>query len=431
MAIVNGSVGHIPDLPPGITSHRFLYFSDLLKRPVCAGKIQNRIGRLTDLVAALKEPYPDLVGILIDHGWGKPNEVVPWDRVVKIEDDAVFILPAEGGGRYPPFVDQPGWILLDNHLMGRTILDMDGRRTEVVNDIHLLEAKGRMLVVHVDISFNGFLRKWGLGRLNVFRDQFISWKYVQPLSVEDAVHTDKVSLSVTRRQIHELPGEDLADALEELSGKEQEALFSALETEKAAETLIEAEPRVQRQIISGLRQERARNILSERSVPQLAALLPVLPHDHATELMKLLPPDLSGRLREVLSEQEVTAGAIMSGEFVAFPPGTKAGQALAAVRVPGRDPGQISYLYVVGEDGSLQGVVDIRELLLSSDEAPLAEIMVSPVVSADEEDTREDLVEIFARYHYRTIPVVNAHDQLRGVIYYSDIMKGLVTRVKV
>ena len=44
--------------------------------------------------------------------------------------------------QYPPFVDQKGWILIDKHLMGRTVLDMDGRRTEVVNDVHLLETKG-------------------------------------------------------------------------------------------------------------------------------------------------------------------------------------------------------------------------------------------------------------------------------------------------
>ena len=45
--------------------------------------------------------------------------------------------------------------------------------------------------------------------------------------------------------------------LEELSGEEQTALFSALETEKAAETLTEAEPRAQRQIMANLREERA------------------------------------------------------------------------------------------------------------------------------------------------------------------------------
>ena len=66
--------------------------------------------------------------------------------------------------------------------MGRTILDMDGRRVEVVNDVHLLESRGRILIVHVDISFNGFLRRWGLGKIRWIKNNLISWKYVQPLS---------------------------------------------------------------------------------------------------------------------------------------------------------------------------------------------------------------------------------------------------------
>ena len=237
--------------------HRFHYCSRLLNLPVCAGKIKNRIGRATDLVFRLSEPYPEAVGVYLEHGWGKPTEFIPWERVVKIDNDALFVQPPEEPGQYPPFVDHPDWMLLNEHLMGKTILDMDGRRTEVVNDVHLLESKGRLFVVHVDISFNGFLRRWGLGWVHWIKDRFISWRYVQPLSLEDAVASDTVSLSITRGQIKELPSEDLADALEELSGKEQAAVFSLLDSEKAAETLMEAEPRAQRQIIASLRQERA------------------------------------------------------------------------------------------------------------------------------------------------------------------------------
>jgi hypothetical protein len=40
-----------------------------------------------------------------------------------------------------------GWILLNEHLMGQTIPDIDGRRTEVVNDVHLLFSKGRTILV--------------------------------------------------------------------------------------------------------------------------------------------------------------------------------------------------------------------------------------------------------------------------------------------
>ena len=419
------------ELTQGISSFRSLYFSQLLKRPVCAGKINNRIGELTDLVFALKDPYPEVVGLYLEHGWGKPTEFISWDGVVKIEEDAIFVKVLPEGATYPPFVDQPGWMLADKHLMGRTILDIDGRRTEVVNDVQLLEAMGRLLLVNVDTSLNGILRRWGLGRLRWVKDNLISWKYVQPLSVEDALATDKVSLSVTRKQLVELPSEDLADALEELGGEEQQALFSALDSEKAAETLVEAEPRAQRQLVANLRRERARNILSEMTVPQLADLFAVLPLDDMNELIELLPVEKAQRIRAILSEREVTARDLMISEFLHVPKETKAGPLLEQIRRSGRSRDEISYIYVVSDNGhTLIGVVDLRELVLASDQATMEEIMVSPVVSAEEDLVREDLAELYAKYHFRMIPVVDREDHILGVTRYKDIMRGLVTRVK-
>ena len=420
----------VPDLPPGIDKYRFIYFSELLKRPVCIGNIKNRIGKVTDLVFAVSEPYPEVVGIYLEYGWGKPTMFISWDRVIRLEEDAIFIRPPEPGQNYPPFVDQPGWILLDQHLMGRTIVDMDGRRVEVVNDVHLLEARGRLLLVHVDIAFGGFLRRLGLGRLRWINNDFISWKYVQPLSVEDAVKTDKVALSVTRKQIKELPSEDLADMLEELPGEEQQALFSALDSEKAADALSEAEPRTQRKIIANLRQGRARTIFSEMTIPQLAGLFSILPHDNASELMKLLPPEQAERLKAILSEREASAGGMMATDFLAMGKETPIREAIAAIRLSRLEPGSISYLYIVtGTGRTLLGVVDVRELLLSADHLTLGDIMVAPVVTAAENDVIDDLEEIFVKYHYRMLPVVNTEDALLGIIRYNDIMKGAETRV--
>jgi CBS domain-containing protein/sporulation protein YlmC with PRC-barrel domain len=431
MAIPEAFIANAKSSGNAADNHEFrmLFFSTLSKLPVCAGTITRELGPFTDLVFRQGEPYPEAIGIHIDHGWGNPSEFIPWEKVIKIDDDAVFVQPPEGK-RYPPFIDQPGWILLNDHLMGKTILDMDGRRTEVVNDVQLLESKGRLLLVHVDISFNGFLRKWGLGRLIRLKDQFISWKYVQPLSVEDAIKTDAVALSITHKQIRELPPEDLADALEELSGEEQQAVFSALDEETAAETLIEAEPRAQRQLVANLSQERAKMILGEMSVAQLAKLFSALPHEDSSELMDLIPKDQVERVKLLLTEREVSAKTVMSTEFVALPKGKTAGEALQHIRQLKIDQVSISYIYVVVADDNhvLIGVVDLRDLVLAGDTQTLADIMSSPVVSANDNDLQELLAELFDKYNYRMIPVVDAHDILLGVVHYHDIMENQIAR---
>jgi CBS domain-containing protein len=414
---------------PGISltaleDYQLLFFSKLLGRRIRLDKTNKKNGRLTDLVFRLSEPYPEAVGIYIEHGKGYPTELIPWEKVVRIDDEAIFITPSETGNPYPPFVDQKGWILLNEHLMGQTILDTDGRRTEVVNDVHVLYSKGRMILVHVDISFNGFLRKWGLERFISGKDQLISWRYVQPLSVED--HTkDVVTLSVAREQALELPSEDLADALEVLSGDEQQAMFSALDPDKAAGVLGEAEPRAKRQLVAFLSEEKARKVLTIMSVPQIADLFSDLPHQKVTELMKCLAPARAARVQAVLSNTDVLASTLMGDRFLAFPKEAKAGDVLRTLRTSPREHRNISYLYVVtGDEKLLLGVVDLRDLVIAPEEASLGELMTSPVVSAEQDCLRGDLLTLLAKYQFRMLPVVDTHDHLLGIVRYKDMMKG-------
>jgi CBS domain-containing protein/sporulation protein YlmC with PRC-barrel domain len=404
--------------------YKLLYFSKLLNRRIRLDKTNKKNGRLTDLVFRLGEPYPEAVGIYIEHGKGYPSELIPWEKVVRIEEEAIFIASNEGAAPYPPFVDQKGWILLNEHLMGQTILDTDGRRTEVVNDVQLLYSKGRMILVHVDISFHGFLRKWGLERFISGKDQLISWRYVQPLSVED--HTkDIVTLSVAREQALELPSEDLADALEVLSGDEQQAMFGALDPDKAAEVLVEAEPRAKRQLIAFLREEKARLVLTHLSVPQIADLFSELPHQKVTELMKSLTPPRAARVQAVLSNADVLASTLMGDRFLAFPKEARAGDVLRTLRTSPREHRNMSYLYVIaGEEKLLLGVVDLRDLVIASEATSLGELMTSPVVTAEQDCLRGDLLALLAKYQFRMLPVVDRHDHLLGVVRYKDMMKN-------
>lgn len=407
----------------GLEPFQLLYFSRLVDRRIRRDKTNQKNGRLTDLVFRLSEPYPEAVGIYIEHGKGRPTELIPWEKVVRIEDDAILIAPTETGAPYTAFEDQKGWILLNEHLMGQTILDTNGRRTEVVNDVHLLDSKGRMILVHVDISFNGFLRKWHLERLASGEDRLISWRYVQPFSVEDRTK-DVVTLSVTREHALELPREDLADALEVLSGDEQHAMLAALDPDKVAEVLAEAEPRAKRQLVEFLREDKARVVLGKMSVPQIADLFSQLPHGRANELRKLLSPARLGRVNNIMSDTDVPASALMTDRVMAFPGDTRASDALAALRTTPTDRRNISYLYVVGTDKTLLGLVDLRDLVTAAPDARFEDLMIAPVVTVERDALREELMKVFAKYQFRMLPVVDADAHLLGIVRFKDLMRG-------
>jgi magnesium transporter len=115
----------------------------------------------------------------------------------------------------------------------------------------------------------------------------------------------------------------------------------------------------------------------------------------------------------------------MSSKFIAMPREARVGEVLKGIRASKCEHEMISYIYVVApEDRLLIGVVDLRDLVLAEDDKTLGELMVSPAVSAEENDVTEDLENIFGKYHYRMIPVVDPHDHLLGVVHYGDVMKS-------
>jgi len=145
----------------------------------------------------------------------------------------------------------------------------------------------------------------------------------------------------------------------------------------------------------------------------------------------LLPKADAERIRAILSEHESSANALMSDEYVAAQEGDTVADAFQFIRGTPREPEAISYIYIVDtEERNLRGVVDLRDLVLAAPEARLGDIMTTSVVSVQEEDDRETIEELFAKYHYRILPVVDERDRLRGVIRYNDIMTGLVVLSK-
>ena len=113
----------------------------------------------------------------------------------------------------------------------------------------------------------------------------------------------------------------------------------------------------------------------------------------------------------------------MHHDFVTASANDRVGDVLQVLRLSGRKNDEISYIYIVNEEKILAGVVDLRELVLANDDATMGTIMTTPVVSAEATDMREDIADLFDKYHYRMLPIVS-EDRLVGVVYFNDIMKG-------
>ena len=80
------------------------------------------------------------------------------------------------------------------------------------------------------------------------------------------------------------------------------------------------------------------------------------------------------------------------------------------------------YLYILDDQDKLLGVIDIKELLMAEDEVLLKDIMATKVISLSPESTLKQASEMFARYSFRALPLIDINGKMLGVVPYRDVM---------
>lgn len=80
---------------------------------------------------------------------------------------------------------------------------------------------------------------------------------------------------------------------------------------------------------------------------------------------------------------------------------------------------RVIYFYVLDEAERLVGVVPTRRLLTAELEKPIAEVMISKVVSIPHTATVLDACELFAMYRFFAFPVVDEQQHMVGIVDVS------------
>jgi magnesium transporter len=215
---------------------------------------------------------------------------------------------------------------------------------------------------------------------------------------------------------------DLADVIPRLPEADQHTLFKLLGTEEAAEMLDEVDDRTEAMLVRAEDPARIAAILDELPADEGADIAGALRDNQVEHVLSLTETDKAASIRALLLYPPETAGGIMSTDFVAVPEGATQAEALRCFREsPGAD--HLFYIYVVGENGDLKGMIDLRRLLLAEPETPVREFMTEGMASVPPEMDQEQVAQIFARYDLMALPVVEQESRrLMGVVTADDII---------
>lgn len=213
---------------------------------------------------------------------------------------------------------------------------------------------------------------------------------------------------------------DIAYLFEEMPRQKLPLLFRLLPKELAAESFVEMDGEFQEQLISSFSDNELKEILDELYMDDTVDLVEEMPANVVKRILKQSDPETRRLINEMLKYPEDSAGSIMTTEFVELRPDLTVAEAIKHIRRTGIDKETINVCYVTDKSRCLIGAISIRDLILSDEDDTLETIMEPNVIFVSTTEDQETVADMFAKYDFTALPVVDKETRLVGIVTIDD-----------
>jgi len=391
-------------------------------------------GRVREVALAPQEDRSRVSLLIVKTAEG--NRVLPLTAVSAINGG---IRASTAAAEWTSADGSEGLLLLSRDLLDQQVIDVHGRKVVRVNDVdfHQESAQNRAVlkIGGVDVGARGAIRRLlkGMVPAAVLRallvrvpPREIPWDFV------DLIETDpsrRVKLKISHERLAKLHPADIADIVEDLAPDEREAVFETLDEGVAAGALEELEPKVQKAVVESLDSNRAADIVEEMEPDAAADLLGDLSDERTEEILVQMEPEERREVVDLLEFKENSAAGRMTTEFIALPVTATANDAIEAMRAFEGRMENMSTIYLTDSHGTLAGAVPLVKIVLAPSSTPLLALAREPLVSCHEDTKEMEFAELFDKYNLLTLPVIDDHNQLIGVITPDDVIAMLRSKL--
>lgn len=237
-----------------------------------------------------------------------------------------------------------------------------------------------------------------------------------------------VALLRSRRPIAELRQEmedyhdsDLADLLEQLPAADRRRMYRILGLDRMSDVFAYLED-VGR-YIEELDSELAADVIEGMDADDAVDVLEELDEEKRRELLELMDPDAAEDIHLIDSYDDDLIGSRMTTNYVAISRESSIREAMKSLVRQAAENDNISTLYVLNEDGTFCGAVDLKDLIIARSDVELADLIVTSYPYVYATQTVDSCIEELKDYSEDSIPVLDGDNRLLGVITAQDIVE--------
>ncbi len=229
--------------------------------------------------------------------------------------------------------------------------------------------------------------------------------------------------------LRELPPEDTPYTISHLDEETRTQMFSMLagsEPEFAADLMEHFDDVHAAEIVSELEASDAAAIVDEMDSDEQADVLSELSDKDAEAILGAMTPEEAIDTRRRMRYDDDTAGGLMITEYLAYSGSMPVEQVADDLREHSEKYGEfeVRYVYATHLDGRLEGVVPMRELVMTPRGTPLGQLAIPDPDFVNVDTHVDELEDLFDRIDLSAVPVVDEAEKLVGVVQRAAVQEA-------
>lgn len=222
--------------------------------------------------------------------------------------------------------------------------------------------------------------------------------------------------------LEELNEVDIAEILDELDKHNTLLIFRMLPKDIAVEVFAHFEPESQIEIIESITDKELKDILDELFFDDMIDLIEEMPANLVNKILKHATADERKLINQFLKYPPDSAGSLMTIEYVDLKRAMTVKEAMKYIKETGLTKETVYTCYVTDRNRKLEGIISLRLLVTSPEDAVIADLMEEDVIYVNTHDDQETVASIFRKYGFLALPVADKENRLTGIITVDDIM---------
>ncbi len=237
---------------------------------------------------------------------------------------------------------------------------------------------------------------------------------------------DARSFSQLKPLFAEMNPADIAAILEEMPEDYRLLVFRMLPKDDAAETFVELDPDTQEAMIVRFTDRELEAVIDEMYLDDTVDMIEEMPANVVSRILKMADSETRIKINEILQYPKDSAGSIMTIEYVELTKLMTVGEAFRKIRATALDKETVYTCFVKDANRKLVGMTTVKDLLLSDDETQIEDMMETNVISVTTLDDKEMVAQMFEKYDFLAMPVVDKENRLVGIITVDDAVDVMI-----